>query len=112
MTGTPGGSEDVVIARTWRGTVRAEDAETYLGYLQETGLAAYRGTPGNEGLFALRRIDGDRCEFLLLTLWDSMDAIKGFAGSFPERAVFYPEDDRYLIDRDLTASHWEVVAGP
>ena len=101
-----------MIARVWRGVVRSQDADPYLEYLEKTGFAGYRATPGNEGLFALRRIEGDRCEFLLLTLWDSMDAIKGFAGAFPERAVFYPEDDRYLIDRDLTASHWEVVAAP
>ncbi len=39
-----------------------------------------------------------------------MDAIHGFAGEDVERAVFYPEDDRFLIDRDLAAHHW-VVAG-
>ena len=45
-----------------------------------------------------------------LSLWESMDAIHGFAGDDLERAVFYPEDDRFLVDRDLIARHW-VVAG-
>jgi len=98
-----------VIARIWKGAVRADDADAYLEYLETTGFAEYRGTPGNRGLFALRRIVGDRCEYLLLTLWDSMDAVKGFAGEDVETAVFYPEDDRFLVDRDLTSSHYDVV---
>jgi len=57
----------------------------------------------------LRRIQGDRCKFLMLTFWGSMEAVKRFAGDDPERAVFYPEDDRFLVDRDLTSSHWEDV---
>ena len=98
-----------MIARIWKGAVRADDADAYLEYLETTGFAEYRGTPGNRGLFALRRIVGDRCEYLLLTLWDSMDAVKGFAGEDVETAVFYPEDDRFLVDRDLTSSHYDVV---
>jgi heme-degrading monooxygenase HmoA len=99
-----------VIARIWKGAVRADDADAYLEYLESTGFAEYRQTPGNRGLFALRRVVGHRCEYLLLTLWDSMDAVKGFAGEDVETAVFYPEDDRFLVDRDLTSSHYDVVA--
>jgi heme-degrading monooxygenase HmoA len=99
-----------VIARTWRGAVRAEDADAYLDYLEATGLKEYRETPGNGGVFALRRIEGDRCEYLIVSLWDSLEAVKRFAGEEPERAVFYPEDDRFLVDRDLTSTHYEVVA--
>jgi heme-degrading monooxygenase HmoA len=99
-----------MIARTWRGAVRAEDADAYLEYLEATGLKEYRETPGNRGVFALRRIEGDRCEYLMLTLWDSFDAVKRFAGEDVETAVFYPEDDRFLVDRDLTSTHYEVVA--
>jgi heme-degrading monooxygenase HmoA len=99
-----------VIARTWRGAVRPEDADAYLDYLEATGLKEYRETPGNRGVLALRRIDGDRCEYLIVSLWDSLDAVKGFAGEDLEQAVFYPEDDRFLVDRDLTSTHYEVVA--
>jgi heme-degrading monooxygenase HmoA len=99
-----------VIARTWRGAVRAEDADAYLDYLEATGLKEYRETPGNRGVLALRRIEGNRCEYLIVSLWDSLDAVERFAGEDPEQAVFYPEDDRFLVDRDLTSSHYEVVA--
>jgi heme-degrading monooxygenase HmoA len=69
-----------MIARTWRGATRAADAETYVTYLHATGLKAYRDTPGNRGAFCLRRIVGDRAEFVTLSLWESEAAIKAFAG--------------------------------
>ena len=99
-----------MIARTWRGAVRAADAEAYADYIRRTGLAAYAATPGNLGAWLMYRIEGDRAEVETISLWESMDAIHGFAGEDVDRAVFYPEDDRYLVDRDLIAHHW-VVAG-
>lgn len=98
-----------MIARTWAGATRAADADTYLDYLHATGLAAYRATTGNRGVLALRRIEGDRAEFLLLTLWDSVKAIQAFAGKDIERAVFYSEDERFLVERDERVNHYEVV---
>ncbi len=98
-----------MIARTWAGATRASDADAYLDYLHATGLAEYRKTPGNRGVLALRRIADDRAEFLLLTLWESEEAIRRFAGDDVERAVFYPEDDRYLVARDERVRHYEVV---
>ncbi len=98
-----------MIARLWRGATRAADAEAYVRYLEGTGLKDYRETPGNLGAFVLWRVVGDRAEFLTLSLWESREAIKGFAGDDIDRAVFYPEDDRFLIDRDLTVTHFEAV---
>jgi hypothetical protein len=99
-----------VIARTWRGAVRADDAEEYAAYIRGTGLREYAATAGNRGAWLLYRVDGYRAEVLTLSLWDSLEAIAGFAGDDIERAVFYPEDDRFLIERDLEARHW-VVGG-
>jgi heme-degrading monooxygenase HmoA len=98
-----------VIARIWRGAVRRDDGDAYAEYIEETGVAGYRETPGNLGVTMLRRDVGDRCEFLLLTLWESLDAVKRFAGDDYEVAVYYPEDDRYLVERDEKSSHWEVT---
>jgi heme-degrading monooxygenase HmoA len=98
-----------MIARSWTGVTRAEDADAYLGYLHATGLADYRATPGNRGVLALRRVMGGRAEFLLVTLWESEEAIRRFAGDDIERAVFYSEDDRYLIERGERVEHYEVV---
>ena len=57
----------------------------------------------------LRRDDGDRTEFVTLSMWDSVDAIKAFAGDDIEAAVLYPEDERYLIDGESRVTHYEVV---
>lgn len=100
-----------MIARIWKGVVREADKDIYHQYLQETGLNEYASTPGNRGVYTLRRISEGKCEFLLLTLWDSWDAIKKFAGSDYEKAVYYPEDDRYLLEKRPFVEHFEVL-GP
>lgn len=101
-----------MIARTWRGWTREEDADRYLEYLDRTGLSGYRETGGNRGAWVFRRLDGGRAEFLVLSLWESMEAVRGFAGPEPEKAVFYDDDDHFLIDRELHVSHYEVVRSP
>lgn len=98
-----------MIARTWRGAVRAKDGDEYLAYLHKTGLSEYTATPGNLGVLTLRRTRGDTTEFLLITLWESEKAIERFAGKDIGRAVYYPEDERYLVEHDDTVDHYEVV---
>jgi heme-degrading monooxygenase HmoA len=98
-----------MIARVWAGATRASDADAYLDYLQRTGLAEYARTPGHRRTITLRRIADGRAEFLLVTLWDSLDAVRAFAGADVERAVFYPEDDRFLVARDDRVTHYDVI---
>ena len=98
-----------MIARIWRGVVRRDDAEAYVNYIVNTGMAEYRSTPGNQGAWMLRRDDGDRSEVVTFSLWDSRDSIRAFAGDDIDQAVFYPEDDHFLLERDLTVRHYDVV---
>ena len=98
-----------MIARMWRGVVRRDDADAYVEYIVNTGMAEYRATPGNQGAWMLRRDDGDRSEIITFSLWDSGDSIRAFAGEDIDQAVFYPEDDRFLIERDLKVRHYRVV---
>ena len=98
-----------MIARIWRGAVRAQDAAAYAAYVQRTGIEGYRGTPGNRGAWLLRRIEGDRAEFIAVSFWESREAIEAFAGQDINTAVFYPDDDQFLIERDLTVNHYEVA---
>ena len=100
-----------MIARTWRGATRAEDAERYADYIRRTGLVEYAATPGSRGAFVLHRVEDSRAYFLVVSLWDSLDDIRAFAGDDISRAVFYPEDDRYLVERELVAEHWQVTDG-
>jgi heme-degrading monooxygenase HmoA len=97
-----------MIARTWRGVVRRGDAEEYANYIRETGFAGYGETAGNMGAWMLRRDDVEQTEFITLSLWESRDAIRAFAGDDIEAAVLYPEDERYLIG-DSTVAHYDVV---
>jgi heme-degrading monooxygenase HmoA len=99
-----------MIARIWRGWTRAEDEAAYVAYLEETGAPVSRGTPGNRGFYILHRAVGERAEFVTMSLWDSLEAVRGFAGDDVERAVFFPKDDRFLVERDLTVAHYEVEA--
>jgi PKD repeat protein/heme-degrading monooxygenase HmoA len=94
------------------GRKRRVVAEAYARYIGRTGLPASRSTPGNRGFLLLHRADGDRAEVMTVSLWDSLEAVKGFAGPDPERAVFYPLDASYLVDRDLHVDHWVVLAAP
>ncbi len=98
-----------MIARVWRGWTSAEDADRYVEYLQQTGIAAFRRTPGNAGAYLLRRTEGNRTEFIALSFWDSFEAVKRFAGDDIDRAVFYPEDERFLVARDEHVTHYELM---
>jgi heme-degrading monooxygenase HmoA len=98
------------IVRVWRGATRRADEDAYEHYLAKTGFAEYAATPGNRGVFMSRRDVGDQARICCVTLWESMDAVRAFAGDDPERAVFYPEDERFLVDRDLTVAHYTIFA--
>jgi hypothetical protein len=98
----------MMILRTWRGWTRSKDTEAYADYILGTGIAEYKATPGNRGAYIVSRPDGDRTEFLTISLWDGLESIAGFAGDDIEQAVFYPEDDEFLVDRETTVSHFVV----
>src|SRR3712207_9087837 len=100
-----------MIARLWRGWVRTEDRSTYADYVERTGIVQYRETPGNHGAhILLRDLDDGRTEIITLSFWASYDAIRGFAGEDITAAVYYPEDDRYLVAREDTVTHYEEHA--
>jgi heme-degrading monooxygenase HmoA len=99
-----------VVVRMWRGAVRSEDRDAYVDYIEQTGMQEYRKTPGNIDAWMLTRdLPGSITEIVTVSRWQSLEAIKGFAGEDIERAVFYPEDDRYLVERDTTVRHYSQV---
>jgi heme-degrading monooxygenase HmoA len=101
-----------MIARTWHGITDASKADEYFDYLNKTGVTEYRATQGNLGVYVLRRIEGNKAHFLLLTLWESEEAIKRFAGSNMEKAKYYPEDEQFLLELEPTVTHYEVMVMP
>lgn len=101
-----------MIARTWHGVTMSSKADAYFAYLKESGLKEYRATPGNRGVIVLRRTEGDRSHFLLISYWDSFDAIRRFAGPSLDRAVYYPKDKEFLLELEPGVTHYEVLASP
>jgi heme-degrading monooxygenase HmoA len=99
-----------MLARIWHGATSAEKADEYLYYLNRTGIPDYLATPGNRGAFVLRRIEGERAHFLTVSLWDSLESVKGFAGEDYERARYYPEDVDFLLEFEPTVRHYEYYA--
>jgi len=98
-----------MIARIWRGSVHTTDADEYADYIRKTGFAEYGTTPGNRGAWLLRRDDTGTTEFIALSLWDSIAAIRAFAGEDIEAAVLYSEDERYLVGGESSIAHYDVA---
>jgi len=98
-----------MIARAWHGAVPAEKAESYRDFLLGTPLKDYRATPGNRGVTILRRDDGKEVHFLLISLWESREAIQAFAGADIGRARYYPEDATFLLAMEPRVIHYEVL---
>ena len=101
-----------MIARTWHGVVPAEKADAYFDYLSRAGIPDLKTTAGNLGVHVLRRIQGGEAHFLLISLWQSRQDIRAFAGDDIERARYYPEDAAFLLELEPHVTHYEVLVGP
>lgn len=99
-----------MIFRKWSGRIRTADAQTYVQYIRDTGAAHYAETEGNFGYQILLRDLGDgSSEVSTLSWWRDLDAVRRFAGDDYARAMYYPEDDQYLLERPEFVEHHEVL---
>jgi heme-degrading monooxygenase HmoA len=98
-----------MIARMWRGWTRSWDADADAARLLRTVVRQCRDSPGNRAAYLLRRGDGDRTELAVLSLWESLDAIRAVAGEDLEQPVPGSGDDRFLVHADPAVTHYEVV---
>lgn len=95
------------IVRMWRGVIRTQDRDEYVNYVERTGIEQYRSVPGNRDAWTVTRdLPDGMTEVLTISRWDDLDSIRGFAGDDVEKAVFYPEDDRFLVERDEAVRHF------
>jgi heme-degrading monooxygenase HmoA len=99
-----------MIARLWHGVTRAADYDAYLDFLHARAIPDYRSIDGNRSAYILRRLEADQAHFLIITYWDSYEAIARFAGAEMNRAKYYPEDQEYLLEFEPTVAHYEVAA--
>ena len=103
-----------MIARIWHGVVPAGKAERYGSYLADSdrGVSDYRKVAGNRGAYLLRRDEGDRTHFMLISLWDSPASIEGYAGPDIGKAQYFPFDRECLLDPEPGVAHYEVLVAP
>jgi heme-degrading monooxygenase HmoA len=101
-----------MIARTWHGVTPVAKADDYLNLMRTVAIPDYQAISGNRGVYVMRRIEGETAHFLLLTLWDSADAIRQFAGEDMDKAKYYDFDADYLLELEPTVTHYEVFAAP
>lgn len=98
-----------MITRLWKGRTSPERADGYQDFLQRTAYPDYGGVEGNRGWLLLRRDRDQDVEFVFVSFWDSMEALRKYAGADPERPKYYPEDKAALLELPERVEHYETV---
>jgi heme-degrading monooxygenase HmoA len=98
-----------MIVRLWHGRVPTPKAAAYRAFVSGRAIPDYQSVPGNLSVHILERAEGDVTHFITLTFWESLDAIRGFAGEDVEQAKYYPEDADFLLEFEPRVVHYEVV---
>jgi hypothetical protein len=98
-----------MIARHWRGWTKLVDATAYEELLNTKVFPGLRLLSGYRGGYLLRRDCGGEMEFVVINLFDSLDAVRTFAGPDYETAVFEPEAKVLLSRFETKAAHFDVV---
>jgi uncharacterized protein len=98
-----------LILRMWRARSTVEKEDAYVQHVTEKVFPSLGRIEGHRGASLLRRRVDGAIEVVVLTLWETMDAIRRFAGSEPERAVIEPEARAALTEFDDFVAHFEVV---
>jgi hypothetical protein len=107
--GHPTADAPTPVLRLWKGRSTLENADDYSRHATENVFPQLGSIPGHLGAQLLSRSVANGIEFLVLTFWESMDAVRKFAGAKPENAVVEPAARAALIDYDRTVVHFEVI---
>ena len=106
---TTSSPDEGMILRMWKGRTTPEKSRDYVEHVMGKVFPALQAIDGQRGAYLLRRSVDDEVEFVVLTLWESMDAVRKFAGSKPENAVVEPEARAVLTDFDKFVAHFDVI---
>lgn len=98
-----------MIARVWSGRTSESKAREYETFLKETAYPDYGDVDGNRGWLLLRRPRDGAVEFTFVSLWESMEALRRYAGDAVEKPKYYPEDRAALLELPERAEHFDVV---
>ncbi len=99
-----------MIARIWHGKIKVEDFDEYSEFMKSKAIPDYKKTKGFVKLTFLRNIKDNVGHVTLITFWENIDVIKNFAGDDFEKAKYYPEDEKFLLDFEEKVIHYEVFA--
>ncbi len=97
-----------MILRTWHGRTKLEDADAYETFMIERAAPDYSSVPGLNQTIFTRRDEGDIAHFLLVTIWDTIEAVQKFAGDNPAKAKYYPEDEVFLLEKEASSLNHQV----
>ncbi|MDQ3691942.1 MAG: antibiotic biosynthesis monooxygenase [Chloroflexota bacterium] len=97
-----------LVVRMWHGRVPRQKADAYMELMHDVALPDYRSVAGNLEAHALRRDDGDVSHIVMLTFWESLDAVRAFAGEPVDAAKYYDFDADYLLEFEPTVLHYSV----
>ncbi len=97
-----------MVARVWRGRTAAARTDEYTRYL-EAGLSPFRTIPGSRGCQMMRRTLGDVTEFVVISYWESRDAIQAFAGADIEKPHHLPRDGELLLELPQAVQHFDIL---
>jgi heme-degrading monooxygenase HmoA len=98
-----------MVIREWRGRAIAAEADAYPRHFHDQVLPGLRDVPGFLGASLSRRSLGERIEFLVLTRWQSIEAVRGFAGDNVSHAIVEPGAVAALVEFDPIARHYDVI---
>jgi len=98
----------LAIMRLWHGKVDIKKADEYEKFLIERAVPDYTSVDGLLKLYFQRKNEDSIAPFLLITIWDSIEAIKKFAGPQPELAKYYPEDAYFLLEKEKYTSLYRI----
>ena len=101
-----------MIARLWHGYTKPDNAGTYHNLLLTSILPAIHRIAGYKGSYVLRKDGADEVEFITITFWESLDAIREFAGADYETAVVPADRRKFLAHYDPKSAHYEVILHP
>jgi quinol monooxygenase YgiN len=98
-----------MITRFWRGIVRTKDADSYMQYLETTGLKDISSQPGNRSVEVWRRELGKKTEFAVVSKWKDRESIRSYVGHCIDMPHYYPQDEKYLLFLEPKVGHFESV---
>lgn len=98
-----------MISRHWCGVAKIASAEAYVQHLQSETFPAIRKLPGFVSASILRRSVSNGVEFLVVTQWTSIEAVRAFAGAEVETAVVPQKVQDMMVTYDRTVRHYEVL---